>query len=125
MKYESIIKLLSLQYKTYTIDTMQDIGKQLRSIYKDRYEDNERIVVSMPDISLINDLQNIINSLNISNFFVMIVTEDRNIVSEIERVTKELSYDPIPFTGVLVNENEYNIIQHYVTQHNTTQHNTI
>ena len=111
MKYESIIKLLSLQYKTYTIDTMQDIGKQLRSIYKDRYEDNERIVVSMPDISLINDLQNIINSLNISNFFVMIVTEDRNIVSEIERVTKELSYDPIPFTGVLVNENEYNIIQ--------------
>ena len=86
MKYESIIRLLSLQYDIHTIDTSKDLVKQLRNIQKDHYEDNERIVVDMPDISVLNDLQNIVNNLDISNFFVWIVTEDNNIVGEIERV---------------------------------------
>lgn len=111
MKYESIIKLLSLQYDVHAIDTSKDVVKQLRGIQKDHYEDNERIVVDMPDISVLNDLQNIVNSLDISNFFVWIVTEDNNIVSEIERVTRELSYDPVPFTAVLVTGDEYKIVR--------------
>jgi len=110
MKYESIIKLLSIQYTVYAVDSSKDLVKQLRNIQKDRYENNERIVVDMPDISSLNDLQNIINSLDISNFFVMIVTEDKNILSEIERVTREFSYDPVPFTAVLVDGDQYKII---------------
>jgi len=110
MKYESIIKLLSIQYTVHSVDGTKDLVKQLRTIQKEKYEDNERIVISMPDISTLNDLQNIINSLDISNFFVMIVTEDKNVVNEIERVTREFSYDPIPFTAVLVNGDQYKII---------------
>ena len=123
MKYESIIKLLSLQYTTHTVDCTQSLVKQLSSIQKETYENNERIVVSMPDITKLNDLQNIVNSLDISNFFVMIITEDQNVVNEIERVTSELSYDPIPFTAVLVTGDEYKIIKQkkQETKHNTRQ----
>ena len=123
MKYESIIKVLSLQYTVHSIDSSKDLVKQLQAIQKDKYENNERIIVSMPDISVLNDLQNIINSLDISNFFVMIITEDQNVVNEIERVTSELSYDPIPFTAVLVTGDEYKIIKQkkQETKHNTRQ----
>jgi MoaA/NifB/PqqE/SkfB family radical SAM enzyme len=111
MKYESIIKSLSLQYTVYGVDSSKDLLKQLRDVFKSNYSQNERIAVSMPDISLVNNLQNIINNLDISNFFVMVVTEDKNIVKEIERVTVELSYDPIPMTVVLVEGDTYNIIR--------------
>lgn len=122
MKYESIAKLLSMQYDIHTIDSSKDLIQQLRVIQKENYESNERIVVDMPDISLLNNLQNIVNSLDISNFFVMIVTEDKNIVDEIERVTRELSYDPIPMTCVLVEGDQYNIIQQ---PEQTTNHSTL
>lgn len=122
MKYESIIKLLSIQYSVHSVDGTNDLVKQLRTIQKERYEDNERIVVSMPDISTLNDLQNIVNSLDISNFFVMIVTEDKNVVSEIERVTREFSYDPIPFTAVLVDGDQYKIINQVQQE---TDHSTL
>ena len=122
MKYESIIKILSLQYKTYSIDSTKDLVQQLTTVRKDSYENNERIVVSMPDISVLNDLQNIVNSLDISNFFVMIVTEDKSVVSEIERVTRELSYDPVPFTAVLVDQDKYKIIQQETQK---TNHSTV
>ena len=111
MKYESIIKLLSLHYEIHAIDCSHDLVKQLRSVHKEKYSNTERIVVDMPDISKLNDLQNIVNSLDISNFFVMIVTEDKNIVKEIERVTRELSYDPVPFKAVLVDGDNYRIIK--------------
>jgi len=121
MKYESIIKLLSLQYQTYAVDSTVNMFDQLSRVAKDRYEDNERIVVSMPDISRLNDLQNIVNSLDISNFFVWIVTEDNKIVSEIERVTRELSYDPVPFTAVLATGDRYRIVhqEKQLTNHST------
>ena len=122
MKYESIIKVLSLQYTAHSIDSSKDLVKQLQAIQKDKYENNERIIVSMPDISVLNDLQNIINSLDISNFFVMVVTEDKNIVQEIERVTRELSYDPIPFTSVLIDGDQYKIIQQ---ETQTTNHSDL
>lgn len=122
MKYESIIKLLSTRYKTYEINSSKDLVKQLRDVAKSKYEDNERIVVDMPDISILNDLQNIVNSLDISNFFVFVVTEDKNIVSEIERVTRELSYDPIPLTAVLVDGENYEIINQPKQQ---TNHSTL
>jgi MoaA/NifB/PqqE/SkfB family radical SAM enzyme len=53
----------------------------------------------------------------------MIVTEDKNVINEIERVTSELSYDPIPFTAVLVTDDEYKIIKQkkQETKHITRQ----
>ena len=122
MKYESIIKVLSLQYQVHAVDSSEDLVQQLRAIQKEKYEDNERIVVDMPDVSKLNDLQNIVNSLDISNFFIWVVTEDKNIVSEIERVTREFSYDPVPFTAVLVNNDEYKIIQQETQK---TNHNSV
>jgi MoaA/NifB/PqqE/SkfB family radical SAM enzyme len=122
MKYESIIKSLSLQYNVYSIDGSTDLLRQLQKIHKTSYDNNERIVVSMPDISKLNDLQNIINGLDISNFFVMIVTEDKRAVEEIERVTRELSYDPIPFTVVLVSDDNYSIHQQSTSD---TDHSTL
>jgi MoaA/NifB/PqqE/SkfB family radical SAM enzyme len=122
MKYESIIKLLSIQYSVHSVDGTKNLVKQLRTIQKERYEDNERIVISMPNILKLNDLQNIVNSLDISNFFVMIVTEDKNIVQEIERVTRELSYDPTPFTSVLIDGDQYKIIQQ---ETQTTNHSDL
>ena len=110
MKYESIIKELSTQYTVYKIDSSSNLLKQLQNVFKEQYSDNERVVVDMPDISILNDLQNIINTLDISNFFVMVVTEDERIIHEIQRVTRELSYDPIPLTAVLVKNNSYDII---------------
>ena len=110
MKYESIIKILSLQYNIMSVDSSGNLLQQLNEIKKDSYQANERIVVSMPDISKLNDLQNIVNSVDISNFFVMVVSEDKRIVSEIERVTSEFSYDSVPFTAVLVDGDAYDII---------------
>jgi len=111
MKYESIIKLLSRQYKVFSIDAEDNLMIQLKKIKKESYEQNERIIVSMPDISKLESLQNIVNSLDISNFFVYVVTEDRNVVGEIERVTRSQSHDPFPFTAVMVEDNNYEIIQ--------------
>lgn len=123
MKYESIIKKISEQYQVHTVDSRLDLGLQLRAVQKEKYGDTERIVVDLPDISKLNDLQNIVNSLDISNFFIWVVTEDQNVVSEIERVTRELSYDPVPFTAVLVNGNDYKTItqETLTTNHRTAE----
>jgi len=122
MKYKSIIKKISEQYQVYTVDTSKDLVQQLRNLQKDHYENNERIVVDMPNISKLNDLQNIVNSLDISNFFILVVTEDKNIINEIKRVTRELSYDPVPFTAVLVSGDIYQIHQQ---PKQTTNHSTL
>lgn len=112
MKYDPIVKILSDQYDIYSIDASQNLLTQLQTVYKDRYSDKERIIVDMPDISRLNDLQKIANDLNISNSFIMIATEDKNISEEIKRVTREISYDPIPFTAVLINGNDYQVINY-------------
>jgi MoaA/NifB/PqqE/SkfB family radical SAM enzyme len=122
MKYESIIKILSIEYRVHSIDSTKNLLNQLQDVYKESYNNNERIVVSMPDILQLTNLQNVINSLDISNSFVMVVSEDKNVVKEIERVTKEFSYDPIPFTAVLVSNNEYQIIEQ---KSQTISHSTL
>ena len=111
MKYELIINKLSKLYKAYIIDGSLNLDTQLRSITKKEYAPNERIVVSLPNLSLLNDLQNIVNNLNISNFFVMVVSDDIDILEKINKVTSDLSYDPMPFTAVIVNGTEYEIVQ--------------
>jgi len=111
MKYKSIIDQLQERYICYVINGSNNLIKQFNSIRKDRYLDNERIVIAISAVSQVGNIQNIINSLDISNFFVMLVSDDQSLVTEVERITRELSYDPTPMTSVIVTGTNYKIVQ--------------
>ena len=112
MKYKSIIRKLEKTYKIYVIDDSKNLLAQFLEIQKDSYNNNERILVQLSDVTKIADIQNIINDLDISNFFVMLLSDDPTTADEILRVTKELSYDPVPMTLIYIQGEYFKEIKH-------------
>jgi MoaA/NifB/PqqE/SkfB family radical SAM enzyme len=86
---------------------------QLSRLYRPVFESNQRIVFTLlrGDIyktedtvagSLLTDLQSQLNAVDISNFFVILITNDDKFVPVAhEWIQKNVSADPVPFTHVV------------------------
>lgn len=83
--------------------------QQLLNVHKDSYELNERIVfvlsrgdvydgVESPCGYILHTLQTMLNEVDISNFFVILLTNDQTIKDSYDWVLKNVSTDPVPIT---------------------------
>ena len=90
---------------------LTEISLQLRSLYQESYKDNQRIIVVLdqeiygeyPAGLILQSVQNIINDIDISNFFIELVTTNPNIETEYAWILKNISIDSVPFNINLCN----------------------
>jgi radical SAM protein with 4Fe4S-binding SPASM domain len=95
------------------------LDKMLQSVYKERYEDNQRIVFRFLTADVyttsgskngmfIQEFQSALNKVDISNFFVILVTSDTTLKTAYEQNFQTLSSDTVPIkielTGQLITE---------------------
>jgi len=128
MTLQEKIKELSAQYKIIAevnLDRWQDMvdyqtknwfRKILKDIHKDVYEDNERIIFTLTSGdrytntdaaagAILTQLQKRINEVDISNFFIILLTNDATIPVAYSQVKNIISTDPIPINIVVYDEN--------------------
>lgn len=89
------------------------LDSEFKRIHRDEYANNQRIlfIQKSGDIYVKNDsvglilknLQIIANKVDVSNFFIIILSNNLNLNQELEFVTK-ISSDVIPITGMYVDE---------------------
>lgn len=88
------------------------LEKIVRSVHKEIYENNQRIVFRFPGGDryatensktgmFIQEFQFVLNSVDISNFFVILVTPDTTLKTAYDEHYKLISSDPIPITILL------------------------
>jgi len=95
------------------------LDKMLQSVYRDCYEDNQRIVFQFLTADVyttsdskngmfIQEFQSALNKVDISNFFVILVTSDATLKTAYEQNFQTLSSDTVPIkielTGQLITE---------------------
>jgi radical SAM protein with 4Fe4S-binding SPASM domain len=95
------------------------LNKMVQSVYKERYENNQRIVFRFLTADVyatsnskngmfIQEFQSALNNVDISNFFVILVTSDATIKTAYEQNLQTLSSDSVPIkielTGKLITE---------------------
>ena len=99
-------------------DSLDEIHNQLKSLRKDSFEPNDRIVIlqededqypyiDSPGKQLI-EIQKIVNLVDISNCFILILTKNTDIHNEIKTVNQDYSFDKTLFDWCLF-PGEYNI----------------
>lgn len=76
------------------------IHKQLLTVYQTRYENNQRLIISLTKIknhTLLQELQRQLNSVDISNFFVCLLVPKSDKIKELLTfVSENISTDPVP-----------------------------
>lgn len=87
------------------------LGTQCQSLRRDQYEQNQRLVfilergdfyIKNANIGLIlRNLQVILNEIDISNFFVIVISTNPDLEQELDTI-KKISLDPVPITGIAV-----------------------
>jgi MoaA/NifB/PqqE/SkfB family radical SAM enzyme len=108
--YEQVVKTFSKEYTIHHVRSELDLYQQLVDIRKDVFDENERVFIDVPDIDLLGAVQNQLNNVDISNSFVMVVSEDLGLKDRIKQVSEENILDPISVTGILINNNEVTVI---------------
>ncbi len=86
---------------------------RLADLVRESFADNERIVLrtTKPDIMLWEQLQKLVNRLDISNYFVILITPGQSSAKQADIVMKKISKDPVPITVMHVNKTyEYNSV---------------
>jgi radical SAM protein with 4Fe4S-binding SPASM domain len=82
-----------------------DLYDQLKSLHKTSYENDERIIITITkdfyaprqsEGSLLQLIQVILQEIDISNYFVCLLSTNSNIVEEYEAVHAKISIDPVP-----------------------------
>jgi len=127
MNLQEQIKKLSKQYNVVSVvdldpwhdfDVFQQefwLRKMLSEVHKDCYENNERILLTLTkgDIykdqnanagSLLMQLQRQLNDVDISNYFVILLTTDVTMAQAYEQSHNALSQDDIPINIVVYSE---------------------
>ena len=127
MTLQEKIKELSAQYKIVaeiSLDSWHEMAdyqtknwfrKILTEIHKDAYEDNERIIftltcgdrynnVDSAGGSILTQLQKRLNEVDISNFFVLLLTNDSTIPVVYSQIKDSISTDPVPINIVVYEE---------------------
>lgn len=92
---------------TFNLENTRELKTELQKLYKEKYNDNERIIVRY-DIDQAYDVldafQSFVNDVDISNFFITIVTGNKNINAIISNLTKKTSIDKTPFRAIITND---------------------
>jgi organic radical activating enzyme len=114
-KQYSVLEVVELdQWHTMRYDQAQIWLKDLcAKLHRDKYENNQRIVfvqrqgdiyVKNNNIGLIiRNLQVLANEQDISNFFIILLSNNPNLMEELEFI-KSISSDPVPITGIYCDE---------------------
>jgi sulfatase maturation enzyme AslB (radical SAM superfamily) len=141
MTFEQQLKLLNDQYRIvdtvdldqwhqYSYEQAQAwLGSKLAELYQPAYENDQRIVfvqqqgdVYVKDTTvglIVRNLQIIANETNISNFFIVLMSNNPNLEKELE-VIKAISQDPVPITGIYIDQGTYTA-KHINTHPNSTK----
>ena len=121
MKLEEKITQLKSQYDVLAVidlgpwhnqheyDKKSWMRQTLSLVYRDSYLDNQRIVftISQGDVyedgnsiagQLLTQFQQRLNEIDISNFFVIVLTNDITIKDAYDNHYQDLSHDPVPIT---------------------------
>jgi MoaA/NifB/PqqE/SkfB family radical SAM enzyme len=91
-----------------------ELIKELKKYYKEEYQNDERIVVNINETfnnSIYGDhlsmLQLALNDIDISNFFILVNSNDNNIKEHVKWVTDNLSYDTVSVQISETNNDRY------------------
>jgi len=127
MTLQEKIKELSAQYKIVaevSLDSWHEMAdyqtknwfrKILAEIHKDTYENNERIIFTLTCGDMYNNidsaggfiltqLQKRLNEVDISNFFVILLTNDSTVPVAYSQIKDSISTDPVPISIVIYEE---------------------
>ena len=127
MNLQKQIKELSNQYNVVSVidlDPWHDLDvfqqefwlrKVFSEVYKSYYKDNERIILTLSKGdtykdqdagagSLLMQLQRQLNDIDISNYFVILLTTDVTVSQAYEKNYKTLSHDVIPINIIVYSE---------------------
>ena len=144
MTLQEKIKELSTQYKIVAevnLDAWHEMTdyqtknwfrKNLSEIYKTAYEPNERIVFTLSSGdrysnvntaagAILTQLQKRINEVDISNFFIILLTNDTTIPVAYSQVKNVISTDPVPISIVVY---EQSITEKIVAQSKKSDYNS-
>lgn len=85
--------------------TSEDLVNKLRSLFRESYTDNQKIVFyitkdyyqQQPAGLMLQAIQRMVNYIDISNFFIHLVTTNPDIEEEYSWVLSNISTDPVPF----------------------------
>jgi MoaA/NifB/PqqE/SkfB family radical SAM enzyme len=132
-KYE-VIEVVNLSaWKDKRNEGRNWLEHTCRRLYKDTYANNERIVFThttdfyadnetVEAGIILRNLQVILNSVDISNYFVIVVSTNSNIGNEWKEITR-LSKDPVPATfDIIDGEFTKNIVKNYSSKEETYQY---
>ena len=106
----SVLSVVDLSQWTDLIAGRNWLEQTCKSLHKPQFETNERIVFvhtqdyysdSTPGGIMLRNLQSILNHVDISNFFVIVVSTNPEIYTELSAM-QEISTDPVPVTVVTV-----------------------
>lgn len=145
MNLQEKIKELSDQYKIIaevSLDSWHGMAdyqtknwfrKILTEIHKDTYENNERIIftltygdrynnVESAGGDILTQLQKRLNEVDISNFFVILLTNDNTIPVAYSQIKDSISTDPVPISIVVYEEI---ITEKIITQAKKTDYNSL
>ena len=125
------------QWHTMDYETAQQwLISQCESLHRDQYQDNQRLVFQLTQgdyyvadsrVGLIlRNLQIVLNEVDISNFFVVFMSPNPNLMAELD-IIRRISSDSVPITGVSV-QGEWNIIslaQHPVSRKEIYQYGSL
>jgi len=113
--YQDFASAISCLTSTFSIKGMLDlrnssspdwsrIHQTLSNLYKEKYGDEERILIivdndwydnRLPFGILIEGVQRLLNHVDISNFFVELLTTNQEISEEIDCIQRFVSHDPV------------------------------
>jgi len=145
MTLQEKIKELSAQYKIVaeiSLDSWHEMAdyqtknwfkKILTEIHKDAYEDNERIIftltcgdrynnVDSAGGAILTQLQKRLNEVDISNFFVILLTNDTTIPVAYSQIKDSISTDPVPISIIVYEET---ITEKIIAQSKKSDYNSI
>lgn len=83
-----------------------DLYLRLNQIRQDAFHDNQRLIFLLehdfydkerPAGGILQTIQTVVQDVDISNFFICIVTTNPNIQSEYKYIKNTISWDPVPF----------------------------
>ena len=100
----NIVSIIDLDH--YDLESMVDLYIQIKKVHLDRFESNDRLIFLItqdfykkdlvPGLML-KSLQAIINDIDISNYFVCVVTTNSRIQQEYQYLLDNVTTDPVPF----------------------------
>jgi len=100
----NIVSIIDLN--NYDLESMVDLYVQIKKVHRETYESNDRLIFLITqdfykkDLAsglMLKSLQAIVNDIDISNYFVCIITTNSQIQDEYQYVQDNISTDAVPF----------------------------